>query len=169
MIKILLSLTVLSGYAMASGGEGGTDIVWRTINFLIFAGIMYYLLANPVKSFFKGRSAAIAAELERVQEKLKESKSTKDRALKKVDEAQKIAADLLETSKKENKILSEQIVRQCEADIENITKQHHSLMDLEQRKMVRSVVDSVMRDLLQQESDGFDKDAMAQIVLKKVA
>ncbi|MBN2894705.1 MAG: F0F1 ATP synthase subunit B [Campylobacterales bacterium] len=169
MIKILLSLTVLSGYAMASGGEGGTDIVWRTFNFLIFVGILYYLLANPVKSFFKGRSAGIAAELERVQEKLKESKLTKERALKKVDEAQKVAADLLETSKKENKILSEQIVRQCEADIENITKQHHSLMDLEQRKMVRTVVDTVMRDLLQQESDGFDKDAMAQIVLKKVA
>ncbi len=168
-MKILLSVLILSSYALASDGEGGTDIVWRTINFLVFAGILYYLLANPIKSFFKGRSASIAAELERVQEKLKESKLAKDRALRKIEEAQKIAGDLLESSKKENKILNEHIVRQCEADIENIIRQHVALMDLEQRKMVRALVDEVMHDLLNQESEGFDKEAMAQIVLKKVA
>jgi hypothetical protein len=35
--------------------------------------------------------------------------------------------------------------------------------------MVRAMVNEVMQDLLSQESDGFDKDAMAQIILKKVA
>jgi F-type H+-transporting ATPase subunit b len=42
-------------------------------------------------------------------------------------------------------------------------------MVLEQRKMVRSVVDEVMNDLLNQESESFDKDAMAQLIMKKVA
>jgi len=169
MTKIILSLLLISSYALASGGEGGTDIVQRTVNFLIFAGILYYLLANPIKSYFTGRTAGIAAELERVQEKLKESKLAKEKAMQKIDDAEKYAVELMEMSKKENRILNDNIMKQCEADLENITKQNAALMELEQRKMVRAMVNEVMQDLLTQESDGFDKDAMAQIILKKVA
>ncbi len=170
MVKILVSLLAFSAYALASGGgEGSTDIVQRTVNFLIFAGILYYLLATPVKNFFAGRSKDIATELERVQEKLRESKRAKENALQKIEEADKFAQELMESSKKENKILNETIMRQCDADIENIQKQSSALMELEQRKMVRGVVDSVMSDLLSDESGSFDKDAMAQLIMKKVA
>ncbi len=169
-MKILLSLLFVSAFAFASGdGNGSTDIVERTVNFLIFAGILYYLLATPVKNFFIGRSNDIAAELERVQEKLRESKRTKEAALQKIEEAEKFAVDLLESSKKENKILNENIMRQCDMDIENIEKQNTALMELEQRKMVRNVVESVMGEVLTQESGSFDKNAMAQLILKKVA
>lgn len=170
MGKILLTITMMSVYAFASdGGDGSTDIIQRTVNFIIFAGILYYLLAAPVKGFFQGRSAAIGAELERVQEKMKESKLAKEAAFQKIENAEKFAADLVESSKKENRILNDQIMQQCEADLENIEKQNASLMDLEQRKMIRNVVDTVMGDLLTQESDSFDKDAMAQLIMKKVA
>jgi F-type H+-transporting ATPase subunit b len=170
MGKILLTIVMMSAYALASdGGEGSTDIIQRTVNFIIFAGILYYLLASPIKSFFQGRSAGIGAELERVQEKMKESKKAKEAALQKIENAEKFAADLVENSKKENRILNDQIMQQCDADLENIEKQNASLMDLEQRKMIRGVVDSVMGDLLAQESDSFDKDAMAQLIMKKVA
>jgi F-type H+-transporting ATPase subunit b len=170
MGKILLTIIMMSAYALASdGGEGGTDIVQRTVNFIIFAGIIYYLLATPIKDFFNGRSDGIRAELDRVQEKMKESKVAKEEALQKIEDAEKFAADLMESSKKENKILDENIMQQCEFDLENIEKQNISLMVLEQRKMVRSVVDEVMNDLLNQESESFDKDAMAQLIMKKVA
>jgi F-type H+-transporting ATPase subunit b len=169
MTKILLALLIVSSYALASGGEEGTDIIQRTVNFLIFAGLLYYLLAHPIKSFFTGRSASIASELERVQDKLRDSKRAKEAALLKIEEAEKMVTELMEMSKKENKILNDNIMRQCDADLENIAKQHGSLMELEQRKMVRALVEEVMQDLLSQESDGFDKDTMAQIILKKVA
>ncbi|MEA1919200.1 MAG: F0F1 ATP synthase subunit B [Campylobacterota bacterium] len=170
MGKILLIIVMMSAYAFASGGgEGPTDIVQRTINFFIFAGILYYLLASPIKAFFKGRSAGIGAELERVQEKMRESKRAKEEALQKIDDAEKFASDLVEISKKENRILNDNIMQQCDADLDNVEKQNASLMDLEQRKMVRNVVDNVMNDLLAQESESFDKDAMAQIIMKKVA
>ncbi len=170
MGKILLTIVMMSVYALASdGGEGGTDIVQRSVNFIIFAGILYYLLASPIKDFFQGRSAGIRQELDRVQEKMKESKKTKETALQKVEDAEKFAADLIESSKKESKILNDNIMQQCENDIENIEKQNISLMELEQRKMVRNIVDTVMNDLLTEENASFDKDAMAQIIMKKVA
>ena len=172
MSKIVITLLMVSGYAFASSGGaegGGTDIVQRTVNFLIFAGILYYLLADPIKNYFVGRTQGIADELEKVQEKLRETKRAKEAAAQKIEEAKQFADELAETAKKENKILNDKIIIQCEAEIENIQKQSAALTDLERRKMVRDVVEEIMDDVLSQEGSGFDKDAMAQIIMKKVA
>ena len=171
MGKIVVTLLMVTGVAFASGGAGTgeTDIVARTVNFLIFAGILYYLLADPIKNYFGGRSKSIADELEKVQEKLRDSKRAKEAAELKIEEAKKFAEELMAIAKKENKIINEKIMQQCDNDLVNITKQNAALMDLEQRKMVREVVDAVMEDVLAAESAGFDKETMAQIIMKKVA
>lgn len=169
MGKILLTLLMLTGVASASGGTGETDIVQRAVNFLIFAGILYYLLADVIKGYFGGRSKGIADELEKVQEKLRDSKRAKESAEQKIEEAKKFAVELMETAKKENKILNEKIMQQCEMDLENVSKQNGALMELEQRQMVRNVVETIMGEVLSEESAGLDKEAMAQIIMKKVA
>ncbi|RLA78484.1 MAG: F0F1 ATP synthase subunit B, partial [Epsilonproteobacteria bacterium] len=65
---VLLSLLVLPAVLLASSGNGGeetryflqtgreTDFWPRLVNFTIFASLLYYLLANPIKNFFKDRS-----------------------------------------------------------------------------------------------------------------
>jgi len=171
MGKIVVTLLMVTGVAFASGheGTGETDIIQRAVNFLIFVGILYYLLADVLKGYFGGRSQSIADELEKVQERLRDSKRVKEAAELKIEEAKKFAEELMVTAKKENKILNEKIMQQCEADLENIAKQNAGLMELEQRQMVREVVDSVMAEVLAEESAGFDKESMAQIIMKKVA
>lgn len=173
MSKILFSLLMISAAAFAtahgSEAEASTDIVQRTVNFLIFAGILWYLLAEPVKNYFSGRSKGIADELQKVQDKLRESKQEKEAVEAKIEEAKKFAEELRAVSQKENKILSEKIMKQCEADLENIQKQNTALMGLEQRKMLRGLVDEIMADVFEQASSALDKEAMAQIIMKKVA
>ena len=171
MSKILLLITILSTYALASGGaeSGGTDIVQRTVNFLLFAGLVWYLVAEPAKSFFAARSQGIADELQKVQDKLNESVTLKNDALTKISDAKKFAEELIVSSKKENKILNDNIMVQCEFDLENIGKQNISLMEFEQRRMVRVVVEDVLKEVLNQTNDDFDKEAMANVILKKVA
>ena len=86
----LLSGLVMVGAAWASeaGGHGGidpaklTDLLWRTVNFVIFAGILYKLAAKPIKTFFASRKAEISTELQdletqkiKVQKALKEAKA----------------------------------------------------------------------------------------------
>jgi F-type H+-transporting ATPase subunit b len=160
----------MSTLALASNAEHtGTDIVQRTVNFLLFAGLLWYLIAEPVKNYFASRSQAIEDEMQKVQDKLKETVSLKKEALAKITEAEKFSEELAKTSKKENKILNDNIMAQCEADLEILTKQQKSLMDLEQRKMVSSVVEEILRDVLAQESDSFDNESMANVILKKVA
>ncbi len=170
MIKLLVTMLSLSALALASSeavSEGGTDIVQRTVNFLIFIGILYYLLAEPIKSFFVGRTDGIADELKKVHDKLQESKKAKEDAQSAIDDANKFATSLKESSKKENNILNDKIMAQCESDIENIQKQNTALMEFEQRAMTREVVENIVSDMLK--DDTLTKDAMTDLIIKKVA
>ncbi len=170
MSKILIIMLMISTYALASNGEqSGSDIVQRTVNFLLFAGLVWYLIAEPVKNYFASRSQGIADELQKVQEKLKETIAKKKEALDKISDAEKFKAELEISSKKENKIINDNIMTQCDSDLENIVKQNISLMEFEQRKMVRNVVAEILEEVLTQSSDSFDKEAMAKVILKKVA
>ena len=58
---------------------------------------------------------------------------------------------------------------QCDSDLQNLENQNGVSMDFEQRAMTREVVDTVMTDVMTQENENFGKEAMAQIVMKKVA
>lgn len=172
MSRVLVFMLMMSTFALASSGSaehGGTDIVQRTVNFLLFAGLIWYLVAEPAKNYFASRSRSIADEMKKVQDKLKETASLKKDALAKVSVAEKFAADLAISSKKENKIINDAIMAQCDADIETMAKQQAALMEFEQRKMVRSVVETTLKEVLSQSDDSFDKEAMANVILKKVA
>jgi len=163
-------MLTLSTFALASNAEGGgTDIVQRTVNFLLFAGLVWYLVAEPIKSYFASRSQGISDELQKVQDKLSETISLKKEALAKISDAEKFADQLMISSKKENKIINDNMMIQCDAELEALAKQHNSLTDFEQRKMVRTVVEDMLNDVLSQSSDNFDKKAMANVILKKVA
>jgi len=170
MSRIIVLMLMISTIALASDVEhAGTDIVYRTVNFLLFFGLVWYLVAEPIKNFFAGRSQGIADEMQKVQDKLKESVDLKKAAQSKITDAEKFAEDLVVASKKENKILNDNIMSQCEVDLENLSRQQNTAMDFEQRKMVRSVVEDTLDEVLSQSSDGFDKEAMANVILKKVA
>jgi F-type H+-transporting ATPase subunit b len=162
---------MISTYALASeaGHHGESDIVQRTVNFLLFVGLIWYLIGEPVKNYFSGRSQGIADKLNQVQERLNESAELKKEAAAKIVEAEKFAEELNTTSKKENKIINDKIMEQCDAELESLVAQNESLKDFEQRRMVRTVVEDILAETLSQSSDGFDKETMANIILKKVA
>lgn len=170
MSRILVIMLMISTYALASDAEhAGTDIVQRTVNFLLFAGLIWYLIAEPVKGYFNSRSESISNELQKVQERLNESISLKKEAIAKISDAEKFAEELKIVSKKENKILNDSIMNQCNIDLDVLAKQQTSLMEFEQRRMIRNVVEETLNEVLSQSSESFDKEAMANVILKKVA
>ncbi len=67
-----------AGAALASEAAGGhhgidpakvTDLILRTVNFVIFAGILVYLVAKPAKQFFAKRAEDISESLEDLEAK----------------------------------------------------------------------------------------------------
>jgi len=168
--RILVLLLMISTYALASEAEhAGSDIVQRTVNFILFAGLVWYLVGEPVKNYFTSRSQGIADELKKVQEKLDESIALKKEALAKIVEAEKFAEELAQSSKKECKVINDGIITQGDIELENLVKQNLVKQEFEERKMVREVVEEIINETLNQSADSFDKEAMANVILKKVA
>lgn len=171
-MKIRYFLFILAPVLLlASGGEGSgtTDIIPRTINFLIFAAILYYLIAQPAKEFYLGRKGDIANRLDSIQVKLRESNSKKEFALQKVEEAKVSARAIVETAKKEALILSEKIASDSMSDIENLDKAFNDKMIIEKRQMTRMVVSDVLDEMFKEGSISLDQDEIVKIINQKVA
>ena len=156
---------------MASGGEGhgGTDIFPRTLNFLIFAAILYYYVADSAKQWYLGRKNDIAAKLDSIQVKLKESNSKKETALQKVEEAKANAKVLVETAKKEAVLLADKVANDTNTEIENLEKAFEDRINIERRQMQRAVVSEVLEGMFKEGSISLDNDEIVKIINKKVA
>jgi F-type H+-transporting ATPase subunit b len=151
--------------------SGESDIFQRTINFFLFAGLLYYILINKFKiqNIFKNRKKNIADRLNAIQEKLKESKNQKNIAFEKLEEAKANAKTFIITSQKENKMLLERMETDLQIELENIEKYHKDQIDIERRKMVRQVVSEVLEELISADSIKIDHNKFVDIILKKVA
>lgn len=155
---------------MASGeASGPTDIIPRSINFLLFAGILYYFVAGAAKEFYFGRKDGIAQKLDSIQAKLRESNSKKEEALQKVEEAKVNVRALIETAKKEAVLLGEKIAADTHVEIEGLEKAFHDRVNIEERKMQRAIVNEILDELFKEDSIALDQNEMVKIITKKVA
>ena len=166
------TLLLLPAILFASGaveGEDKTDIVPRVINFAIFASILYYLIAKPVKEYFTGRTTEIADKLTSIQDKLRESKNEKEQALQSVKDAEESAVDIIETAKKEAEMLSDKVAQNLKKDLENIQKSYDERITVEEKKMSRDVVQEVIEEMFNSGKIDLKNDDFLNIIKKKVA
>ena len=164
----LLALAPLSLFA-AEGAETDYDIVQRTVNFVIFAGILWYLLADKVKAYFAGRTLEIQGELDKVQDTLKASQAKVDDANAKLEEAKKLSVEIVEAAKADVDSVKEKVTAAVEAEIANLTKGFDAKVEVETRKAKKEIVAEVLEELLKSDNIALSQDELANIVLKKVA
>jgi F-type H+-transporting ATPase subunit b len=170
MKRILLLGLALAPVALFASSEGAeTDIVQRTVNFIIFAGILWYLLADKIKAFFAERTSSIQAELDKVQDTLKASQDKVSDAQKKLAEAKKIATEIVEGAKADIDSVKQKVATAVDSDIENLNKNLDEMMKVEISKAKKEVVTQVLEELLSSENIKLTQDELANIVLKKVA
>ncbi len=165
LIKILILL--LPAFLFA--GEGHTDIIPRTINFLIFAAILYRFIAEPIKSFLKDRSNGILNLLKSIQEKVDESKKIKKDALANLESSKVLAQNIIEDAKKEAELLVLRIQEEFENELKIMQKHYEDKQDVERRKMVKLVIAETIDSLLGEELESFNNKELINIVIKKVA
>ncbi len=182
MKKVLLwSLIVLPAAALASSGHteeasryfaqtGRESDYWpRVINFTIFAILLWYLLANPIKNFFKGRSEGIAGQLKEIEEKLQAAKEEKKEAQARLDESVKRAEQIIEDAKKEAVILAQKIAEANAQELEIMEKQFQEKIELEERKASRETIDEVLSENITNDDIMLDESKIVDIISRKVA
>ena len=166
---LLLGLALVPVALLANEGAVETDLVQRTVNFIIFAGILWYLLADKIKAFFAERSLSIQAELDKVQDTLKASQDKVKDAQKKLEEAKKIATEIIDGAKADIDSVKQKVATAVDSDIVNLNKNLEEMMKVEISKAKKEVVTEVLEELLSSENIKLTQQELANIVLKKVA
>lgn len=176
----LYALFLLPAVVLASNGSAGesqyyqitgreTDFVPRLVNFMIFAGLLYYLLANPIKNFFKGRQAGIESQLKEIEVKLQAAKDEKKEAEERVSEAEVRAIQIIEDAKKEAVVLAKGIARANATELKAMEKQFEEKLMLEEKKSAREVIDDVLGESITNDDIMISESKVVEIVKKKVA
>ena len=177
---VLLSLLMVPAILLASGGDAEssryfaqtgreTDFLPRAVNFIIFAALLYYLLANPIKNFFKGRSEGIAAQLNEIEKKLQAAKDEKKEAQSRLDESENRAEEIIADAKAEAVILAEKIAIANQNDLAHLDKQLEEKMSLEERKSAREAIDEILSDNITTDDIMLDEAKVVEMISKKVA
>ena len=177
---ILLSLLIVPAVLLASGGDAEstryfaqtgreTDFWPRVFNFIIFASVLYYLIANPIKNFFLGRKEGIAAQLKEIEEKLQAAKDEKKDAQTRLDESGKKAEQIIEDAKNEAVLLAQKITEANVNDLALMDKQLEEKISLEERKSVRDAIDEILSENITNDDILIDESKVVDIISKKVA
>ena len=170
MNKKIFSLLALAPLALfASDANVETDILERTVNFLIFISIIYYLLADKIKTFLTGRTASIQSELDKVQEMLKASETKVSEAKLEIENAKKIASELVESARNDVDSIKNKIEKSVEQEIAYLSKSFDEKTALEARKVKKEVVENILNLLLSDDNIAMSQEDISNIILKKVA
>ncbi len=76
---LILAITPLVAFASESGSSGA-HMLWRVIDFIIFAGLIVYFLKKPVVNYFKNRKKQIIQEIENAKKAQEEAQNALNQA-----------------------------------------------------------------------------------------
>ena len=171
----LLATVLVPSLVLASGAEHhdvtmfNSDFFYRIFNFSIFAGIVYYLVASPIKDFFVGRSEGIANQLKEIEEKLQSSQDAKKDAEANLVKAESKAKEIVVDAGNEAKILASNIAEKNDTSLTMLEKQAEEKQALESKKATRITIDNLLNDGLETSDVTIDEAKVVSLISKKVA
>ncbi|MCQ2863577.1 F0F1 ATP synthase subunit B [Helicobacter pylori] len=169
LVKMVLGFLILLSPLCAIGLDiSQTDIIERSLNFLLFAGILWYFLAKKLRAFLHSKSLEISKRLEEIQAQLKVSKENKKKLLKELEQAKEKAELIISDANKEAYTIVQKYELQTKMDVENLIKNSKALMDLEVKKIKRELVESVFKDLRESEKVSFNAQDCVNILKQRL-
>lgn len=178
---VILSLLVMPALLLASGhaqsGEATkyfaltgreTDFLPRTVNFLIFAGLLYYLIADKLKAFLVGRQEGIANQLKEIENKLELAKKEEKNAQALVKDSEIKAKSIVADAKNEAVFLAEKIMQANVQDIAILDKQMQEKMDLETKKSLKDTIQNILSENISIDDVELSNKSVVSIIDRKV-
>jgi F-type H+-transporting ATPase subunit b len=174
----------LVGVALASEpGHGGispakiTDFTWRSVNFLVFASLMIYLLVKKVnvKAFFTKRSEDIAQSLEDLEAKKAAAAAALKEAEARLAEVAKEREEIIKMYVAEGEMEKSKILDKANVVAERIKEMAALSIQQEMRKATQSLREEVAdlsaqmaTDLIKEKATFADQQGLVEEYLKKV-
>ncbi len=172
---VLIATILIPSLIMAGHSEHhsvtmfNSDFFYRVLNFTIFAGLIYYLVANPIKEFFVGRSQGIANQLKEIEEKLQASKKERLAAEENLAKAEEKAKEIVADATNEAKVLAAKIAEKNATLLSQLEKQALEKQELETKKAMRNTIDEVLNSGITNDDITLDESKVISLISKKVA
>lgn len=163
----------LCGVAYASGEAHAmdiskTDIIERLINFVIFVALMWYLLADKLRSMLHERSQSIANKLSQTQTKVRESREKKEKAQQRLQEAKEQAKEIIDTAKKEAHVSVLHIEDKTKEQIASLIRANDEAMDFQEKILQKQLVAEVLQEIFTSSALNLEAQDYVGILEKKV-
>lgn len=150
VVSFLLMLLLCSAIALAAeqgGDEGGSgrgmNLVWRLINFIIFAAIIYKVAWKRIKDFFSSRKHQVENELKDLDTRRKEAENRLKQIEKNIANLEQEREQILDEARKQGESIKEKIISSAHESAEQI--RHRAKAAGEQEG--QQIVDELRSDL----------------------
>ena len=182
VVCLLLVGLALASEAAHVGHEGispakVTDFTWRTVNFLVFAGLLIYLLTKKfsIKDFFTARSQEIANTLEDLEAKKAAAAAALKEAEARLAEVAKEREAILKQYLAEGEMEKVKILDKANAVAARIKEMAALSIQQETRKATQGLREEVAdlatqmaTDLIKEKATFADQQGLVKEYLKKV-
>ena len=179
---LLTSLALASGGGEAAHGEAHgitpakiNDFIWRTVNFLVFAGILIYLVAKPAKQFFAQRASDIGETFEDLEVKKAEAEAALLAAEERLAQVDAEREKLMEQFMAEGEAEKEKIIQKAEMVAARIKEMAALSIDQEIKKSAQELKKEVAEqatqmaeELIRKEITPTDQNKLVEEYLQKV-
>lgn len=165
----ILFIFALPVFLLADSNQHDYDIVARTINFLIFCGIIYYFIADKIKNAYNDRIKSIEKRLNSTREKVLKMEEGVEKAKGEVEVAKKRAEELVEIGKKQALDISKNMELNTQNEINFLKDTYEEQKAFDQKVLVKSVVNEVLLELFNDKNIDINHDDLINLVIKKVS
>lgn len=178
---------VLAGVALASeaaghGAEHGgispekmQDLIWRTVNFVVFAAILIKLVAKPAKKFFAKRSTELAENLEDLEAKKVAAAAAVKEAEARLAEVAKEREKIVQQYMAEGEVEKAKILDKANMVAERIREMASMSIQQETKKAAQGLKEEVVdlatqmaTDMIKKKATPADQQGLVEEYLKKV-
>lgn len=173
---------LLAGVAQASeAAHGGvtpekmSELLWRTVNFVVFAAILVYLLAKPAKKFFAQRTQDVAASLEEMAARQAEFEAAVKAAEERLAAVAKERQNVIQQFVAEGEMEKAKILDKANLVAARIKEMAAFTIEQETKKAAQGLKEEVVglatqmaTDMIKEKATYADQQGLVEEYLKKV-
>jgi F-type H+-transporting ATPase subunit b len=180
LFSVLFLILTSMGYA-SGGGEGSHegskwfDFFWKTLDFVVLVGFLYWLMAAKIKDFFAGRRQDIKDSLEKTVQQKADAESKFREYSEKIDKASAEIDGIFEMIKaqgvaEKQKIIedAEKIARKMKEDAQMRTQQELKKASDQLRAEAVQLSVEMAEEILKRNITTQDHEAMVKEYMEKV-
>ena len=174
-ILLLLGVAAPSEAAGGISAEKMQDLLWRTVNFVVFAGILTYLVAKPAKKFFAQRTQDVATNLEEMAAKQAEFEAAVAAAEARLAAVAKERQNVIQQFMAEGEMEKAKILDKANLVAARIKEMAAFTIEQETKKAAQSLKEEVVglatqmaTDMIKEKATYTDQQGLVEEYLKKV-